>query len=119
VSVLRAGIFETNVIMCQFWELEQSTWFLHQGDKDAIDRLHDIWRRGVATPESIILAHEYKGFDERQKQAHARVRRIVLPKDFAQWLVDESARRGMPMTPSQAYNIACGKIDYGFGAEGG
>jgi uncharacterized protein YoaH (UPF0181 family) len=118
MSVLQAGPHETNVIMCQFWELVRDTEVLHQGDQDAIDRLHDIWRQGMPTPESIILAHEYRGFDERKKQAHARVRRIVMPGLFAAWLVDESARRGMPMTPAQAYNIACGKIDYGFGAEG-
>ena len=66
MSVLQAGPHETNVIMCQFWELVRDTEVLHQGDKDAIDRLHDIWRQGMPTPESIILAHEYKGFDERQ-----------------------------------------------------
>ena len=118
MSVLQAGPFETNVIMCQFWELVYSTRDLHQGDKEAIARLHDVWRQGAPTPDSIIHGHEYKGFDERQRQAHARVARIVLPKDFAQWLVEESARRGMPMTPSQAWNIANGKVDYGFGAEG-
>ena len=118
MSGLRAGAFETNVIMCEFWELVRDTVALHQNDKDAKDRLHDIWRQGVATPRSIIHAHEYAGFDERLAQKHAHVARIVLPGLLAQWIVDESARRGMPMTPAQAYNVACGKIDFGFGTEG-
>jgi predicted restriction endonuclease len=118
MGLLRAGAFETNVIMCEFWQLVESTTALHQGDKDAIDRLHDIWRQGSVTPRSIIHAHDSLGFDERQAQGHARVARIVLPGMFAQWIVEESARRGMPMTPAQAFNVACGKVDYGFGTEG-
>lgn len=118
MSGLRAGPFETNVIMCEFWELERDTFVLHQGDKDAISRLHDIWRQGMPTPQSIIHAHEYEGFDERKAQKHAHVKRIVLPQMLATWFVEESKRRGMAMTPSQALNIACGKLDFGSGAEG-
>ena len=117
-NVLTAGPFETNIIICAFWELVASTVSLHANDPAAISRLHDVWREGMPSPESIIHAHEYKGFDERLQQKHASVRRIVLPKGLAQWIVEQSAARGMPMTPTQAYNIACGKVDYGQGAEG-
>lgn len=118
MSVLTAGPYETNIIVCEFWELRDSTMSLHVNDPAAVKRLHDVWLEGAPSPDSVVKGYEYRGFDERKRQAHARVKRVVLPNALAQWIVEQSAARGMPMTPAQAYNIACGKVDYGQGAEG-
>ncbi|KXK48194.1 MAG: hypothetical protein UZ13_03879 [Chloroflexi bacterium OLB13] len=116
-TLLQAGPYETNPILCQFHELVAALAPLHLHDPAHVARLHDLWRMGVVTPESHIDGEGYrqKGFDERTPQAHARVRRLVLPRQLAQWLVEVSAARGMPMTPAQAMNIALGKADYGLG----
>lgn len=116
-TLLQAGPYETNPILCQFHELVAALEPLHLNEPAHVARLHDLWRMGVVTPESHIDGEGYrqKGFDERTPQAHARVRRLVLPRQLAQWLVEVSAARGMPMTPAQAMNIALGKADYGLG----
>lgn len=119
-TLLQAGPYETNVIMCEFHELVAALEPLHLNEPAHVARLHDIWRMGMSTPESIVDGNGYKasGFDERKPQAHARVRRIVLPHQFAEWIVDVSRLRGIPFTPAQALNIALGKADFGLGAEG-
>lgn len=111
-------MLHTTVMMCSFMQLVDATQSLHLGDRAHINRLHDVWKLGALTPDSVVKGHEYLGMDERQQQRHVRVRRIVLPSKLAEWMVDVSKARGMPYTYSQAYNIACGREDYGMGAEG-
>lgn len=108
----------TTIMMCTFADLATATESLHLGDRAHLDRLHDVWKLGAVTPDSVVHSHEYLGLDERQNQRHARVRRIVLPSKLAEWMVDVSKARGMPYTYAQACNIACGRADYGMGAEG-
>lgn len=97
-------------IICTFHELAAALEPLHQGDKADISRLHDIWRLGAPTPDSII--RNPKDYDERKRQRGNLEKRIVFPTTLVQWIQDVSARRGFPYNEKQALALAEGKPVY-------
>jgi hypothetical protein len=94
-------------IMCTFFQLSAALEALHQGDKSDVARLHDIWKMGAPTPDSII--RNPREYDERKRQAGNVEKRIVFPSALVQWIQDVSARRGFPYNERQALAIALGK----------
>lgn len=86
---------------------------LHMNDKAWTDKLHDVWRAGVCSPDSIIL--DVKKFDERGKQTGNNVKRLLMPNKLASWMVECSAARGIPFTMDQALDLARGRSNYGAG----
>jgi hypothetical protein len=97
-------------IITTFHELAAALEPLHQGDKADIARLHDIWKAGAPTPDSII--RNPKNYDERKRQAGNRERRIVFPTALVQWVQDVSTRRGFPYNEKQALALLEGKPVY-------
>lgn len=94
-----------------FYALASAMATLHMWEPRYLDTLHDVWKQGAPTPDSII--RNARGYDERVPQAGNVERRIVLPTKLATWIVEMSAIRGYPYTYRQALNIAMGKADYG------
>lgn len=68
-------------------------------------RLHDIWKMGAPTPDSIIL--DPKKYDER----HVNTVRRIIPSVWLHPFIKEiAARRGIPLTQSELDTIT---NDYG------
>lgn len=101
-------------IVATYIDLYQATAALHMNIKKYTDMLHDVWKRGAPTPDSII--RNPKGYDERQRQAGNREKRIIPPGWLAEWIAVVSQERGMPFTPRQCLNMALGYEDYGLDA---
>ena len=99
-------------LMVTFYDLATAMRTLHMWDTRYIDTLHDVWKCGAPTPDSII--RNARGYDERVPQRGNVERRIVLPTKLATWIVEMSALRGYPYTFRQALNIATGQADYGY-----
>lgn len=102
---------EGKPLMVTFVELRQALSSLHLNQPAHVDRLHDVWKQGAPTPDSII--RNPKGYDERKRQPGNVERRIVFPTALAQWVVEVSQARGMPYTMRQALAIVDGTEDYG------
>jgi len=83
---------------------------LHLGQKALIDRLHDVWKLGAPSPDSIV--RDPKHYDERVRQAGNVEKRLLLPEPLAGWIEEASAARGMPLSARQAINLALGAADY-------
>ena len=99
------------MIVCTFKQLNDALTPLHQGDKAAIDRLHDIWKMGAPLPDSLV--RDPRHFDERIDQPGNIVQRVVLPTQLVGWIMEVSKARGFAYTERQAYNMAIGRIDLG------
>ena len=100
---------EGQPLQVTFVELREALAPLHLHDKAFVDRLHDVWKQGAPTPDSII--RDPKGYDERKRQLGNVEKRLVFPTPLAQWLVEVSAARGMPYTMSQALKIVDGNAE--------
>lgn len=98
-------------LILSFLDLVTALAPLHRWEKRHVDTLHDLWKRGAPTPDSIILHPEH--YDERQQQAGNRVTRILSPLWVAQWMRDVSGAQGMPFDLRQCLNILDGRADYG------
>lgn len=98
-------------LMVAFYELAHAMRTLHMWDTRYLSTLHDVWKCGAPTPDSII--RNPRGYDERVPQPGNVEKRIVLPSRLATWIVEMSAIRGYPYTYRQALNIALGRADYG------
>lgn len=83
---------------------------LHQWNKADMDRLHDVWKMGAPSPNSII--RNPKGYDPRKPQAGNYEARILFPTPLAEWIVDVSKRRGHPYTLAQAFAMLDGRPQY-------
>lgn len=83
---------------------------LHLGQKAPIDRLHDVWKLGAPSPDSIV--RDPRHYDERVRQAGNVEKRLLLPEPLAQWIEEASAARGMPLSSRQAMNMVFGEADY-------
>lgn len=99
-------------IIATFVDLAAATAALHMNERRHLDTLHDVWKKGAPTPDSIV--RDPKDYDERGTQVGNHVKRIVLPTMLASWIQDVSAARGMPLDYRQALNMAHGRADYGF-----
>jgi len=63
-------------------------------------RLHDIWRMGAPTPDSIIL--DLNSYDERNISTVKR----IIPESWLQPFVKEiAATRGIPLTKQELISI--------------
>lgn len=91
-------------------ELHLAMLALHQDEKADVDRLHDIWKQGAPSPDSII--RDPRHYDERLPQAGNDVRRLVLPTPLVKWIMDVSARRGYPYSAAQAAALIEGEVRY-------
>lgn len=92
-------------------ELAVAMYPLHMGDQAELDKLHDIWRMGVPSPNSMVTSeHVRRGYDERRDD---NIRRLLMPRQLIAWMVDASAKRGMAFTWAQAYSLFNGNANYG------
>lgn len=98
-------------LMVPFYVLAAAMAPLHMWDTRYLSTLHDVWKCGAPTPDSII--RNARGYDERKVQPGNVERRIILPSRLAVWIVEMSAIRGYPYTYRQALNMALGQADYG------
>lgn len=98
-------------IFVTFRELTAVLAPLHLGVQADLDRLHDIWKQGAPSPDSVIRTPAR--YDPRVGQAGNVEKRLMLYTQLAQWIVDVSARRGFPYTLKQTVNLLHGRADYG------
>lgn len=96
-------------VVVSFRALAAATAVFHHWERRWLDALHDVWKRGAPTPDSII--RHPQGYDERQDQPGNTVTHIIPPPLLAQWLHDVSAARGMPLDMRQCLNMTQGKTD--------
>lgn len=90
-----------------FYELVQATRALHQDDPAYVARLHDVWKRGAPTPDSIL--RDPRRYDERLIQPGNIEKRVILPSALAEWIMDASAARGFPYSREQALAMTQGR----------
>jgi hypothetical protein len=111
---LKRGIIieQGKPLLTTFVELRDALSPLHIHQKAWVDSLHDVWKKGAPTPDSIIRSP--KGYDERLRQAGNVEKRIVLPTPLADWIMQVSAARGTPVNFKQAMRMVNGEADFGF-----
>jgi hypothetical protein len=97
-------------LLVTFADLRDALQSLHLNQKAWVDALHDVWKQGAPTPDSII--RDPRGYDERKRQRGNTEKRIVLPTPLATWIMQVSAARGMPVTFLQATRMVNGEADY-------
>lgn len=110
MAELQQILAEIPLIVCRFDELSAAMFPLHGGDVDKIASLHDVWKLGAPSPESIVI--DPRKFDERidQRKIGNVVRRNVFPFQLAQWIVDMSKLRGHEYSLRQALDALRGKV---------
>jgi hypothetical protein len=96
-----------------FYELSHALQDLHLWNPAQLARLHDVWLIGAPSPRSIV--RNPKEYDPRKKQDGNFEARLILPTKLAEWIVEVSTARGMPLTIKQATNMVYGEADYGAG----
>lgn len=99
-------------LLVTFADLRDALQSLHLNQKVWVDALHDVWKQGAPTPDSII--RDPRGYDERRRQLGNVEKRIVLPTPLAQWIMQVSAARGTPFNFKQAMRMVNGEADFGF-----
>ena len=92
-------------VICTFRMLSFALAPLHVWNLADVDRLHDVWKMGAPTPDSIV--RNPVGYDPRKAQQGNVEKRIVLPSALEQWVQDVATRRGISAT----YEQAAGLID--------
>lgn len=97
-------------VFVTFQQLMQALEPFHRGRKDDIARLHDVWKKGAPSPDSIV--RNPVGYDERKVQVGNVEKRLLLPTPFTQWVVEISVRDGYPLSYEQAYAILTGEARY-------
>lgn len=100
------------LVSVTFKELSDALMPLHMHEKRWVDALHDVWKQGAPTPDSII--RNPRDYDERFKQRGNVEKRLLLPTPAAAWIMQVSAARGHPYSYRQAIAILKGEPDYGF-----
>lgn len=81
---------------------------LHLFDPVMVDDLHDIWKMGAPTPDSII--RDPREYDERRRQPGNFEARLILPTQLMKWILSATAKRGMPISAAQAAALLEGKV---------
>ena len=97
-------------ITCTFLQLAGATLALHQGDKQWLASLHDVWKMGAPTPNTRIMNPTH--YDPRYHQAGNYEARIVFPTALAKWIRDCAQARGIPLKMTEAFSVAMGHTDY-------
>lgn len=90
-------------LICTFRQLARTMLPLHQMERRYLDTLHDVWRRGAPTPNSII--RRPKNYDERLRQRGNYEARIVPAPWVAAWVRDVATERGFPIDDALALKI--------------
>ncbi len=93
-----------------FIELATAFRALHQFDPKMVSDLHDVWKEGAPSLDSIIRNPTH--YDERQSQAGNVEKRLILPTKLMDWIIDVSNKRGMPLSDAQAAALVEGKVQY-------
>lgn len=83
---------------------------LHQFDPSMVNDLHDVWKQGAPSPDTII--RNPKDYDERKRQAGNVEKRLMLPLPLMGWIERATAKRGMPVSAAQAAALLEGKTRY-------
>lgn len=104
-------INQTKPLICTFMQLSAALAPLHLWNPGYVADLHDVWKKGAPTPNSII--RNPKDYDERKQQAGNYEARIVFPSLLAQWIENVATARGIPCTPQQAFLAVMGHADIG------
>lgn len=99
-------------IIATWVELAKALAPLHLWVKADVDELHDIWLKGVPSPQYKV-AVPGKVFDERRPRQGDLLKHIVPPLPVANWIEKMSAKRGFPFTMRQALAITQGDVDLG------
>lgn len=94
---------KADVLVLTWRELVYSLKAIHQWRKADVDRLHDIWKQGAPTPDSIV--RNPVGYDPRINQAGNVEKRIVLPTPLADWVRDVATRSGLAISPADAVQL--------------
>lgn len=94
-----------------FAELRDALAPLHLNERSHVSTLHDVWKQGAPSPDSII--RNPKGYDPRLRQPGNLEKRLILPLRLAAWIQDVSGKRGMALTLRQALNMIAGEADLG------
>lgn len=97
-------------VFVAFVDLRNAFYPLHHGDHDMVSDLHDVWKAGAPSPDSII--RNPKEYDERKRQAGNVEKRLILPTLLMGWIVNASNKRGMPLSAAQAAALIDGQVRY-------
>lgn len=92
-------------LITTFRDLAHNLAPLHQWFPADVDNLHDIWKAGAVTPNSIVRMP--KNYDPRKFQPGNFEARIIIPSMLTQWVVDVCKRRGI--TPEVGQALVTGK----------
>lgn len=98
-------------VICTWLQLERAMYALHLGNKDDIERLHDVWLSGVPAPDYTV-AVVGAAFDERKPRPGDNFKHVVSPLALAKWIEDVSAKRGFPYSSQQALDVTQGQATY-------
>lgn len=96
-----------------FYELASALYSLHGGDRALLADLHDVWKKGAPSPDSII--RNPRGFDERGASEADRgnvVKRLIFPSALVWWIREASVRLGHPYSIEQCFAMARGEAVY-------
>lgn len=94
-------------IFATFVELRDALQPLHLDDPQMVSDLHDIWKLGAPSLDSII--RNPRGYDERRQQTGNIEKRLILPTALIKWIKAASEKRGMPLSDAQAAELAQGR----------
>jgi hypothetical protein len=104
------GVDLAQPVICTWVELARAMADLHRWEKAPLDELHDIWLKGVPTPDYRV-AVPGAVFDERRPRPGDVLKHIVPPLPIARWIEQISARRGFPYSAKQAIAITQGQVE--------
>lgn len=109
-SVKAVGVDMAQPVICTWVELARAMADLHRWEKAHVDELHDIWLKGVPSPDyKVALPGET--FDERKPRQGDVLKHIVSPIPLANWIETLSAKRGFPYSAHQAMAITQGQVE--------
>lgn len=97
-------------VFVTFVELCTALKALHRFDPALLADLHDVWKAGAPSPDTII--RNPHGYDERKHQAGNVEKRLMLPTLLMGWIVRASQMRGMPFSAAQAAALIQGTVQY-------
>lgn len=90
---------QSKPIIATFPQLAASLQSLHFWHKERVSELHDIWKKGAPTPNSIIRAPKH--YDPRKVQPGNYEARIVFPNLLLKWVRERAKAQGAALTDQQ------------------
>ncbi len=104
------GVNLAQPVICTWVELARAMADLHRWEKAPLDELHDIWLKGVPSPDYKV-AVVGAVFDERRPRVGDVLKHILPPLPIANWIKQISAKRGFPYSDNQAMAITQGQVE--------